>query len=437
MWRGLPDCWRGRAPSSQRAAHKALVVSLVMRDKNVVERVAGMLGSKVYEHKRLTRGKRCYQTMVSTKKAAGLRMTVYSFMGERRPERLLDAVAEDRANEYAGTHLALASQLATDEEDGPEASLLRRPSSEESIREQPPARCAALGRGDASEARKSYDAGVTAPSRLGSYRTLGELRRGRIGVLYHARDEFRGRDVTIQILLPAQASDPDMKQLLEREAKVLARMTHPNIVTVFEFGYHTDGSPYIVMEQLKGRTLDHTLRHPSPMSIQRKVSIISQVLDGLDHAHRAGIVHRDIKPGNIFVQDNGPVKIIDFGVAGLIAHTMTGTGSIAGTADYMSPEQVKGSKVDGRSDVFSVGCTLYEMLASRPPFHSDKVMAIFYKITHEDANCDLIPGGPEYDALLPILKKSLAKGLDDRYQDASSMARELRQVMAKLLDRAN
>ena len=163
------------------------------------------------------------------------------------------------------------------------------------------------------------------------------------------------------------------------------------------------------------------------MSLDRKVGIIVQVLAGLAHAHQQGIVHRDIKPANVFINQDGTVKIMDFGVARLTTGSMTGTGNIVGTADYMSPEQVKGAKVDGRSDLFSVGCMLYELLTGRRPFHSENLMAIFYKITHEEPNFDLVPEGAEYDALMPILKKSLAKELEDRHQTAYEFAMELRE----------
>ena len=126
------------------------------------------------------------------------------------------------------------------------------------------------------------------------------------------------------------------------------------------------------------------MRQMPPLPLERKVAIIVQVLAGLAHAHEAGIVHRDIKPANIFIQEDGTVKIMDFGVARLTTASITGTGNIVGTADYMSPEQVQGAKVDGRSDLFSVGCLLFELLAGRRPFHAESLMAIFYKITHEE-----------------------------------------------------
>ena len=168
-------------------------------------------------------------------------------------------------------------------------------------------------------------------------------------------------------------------------------MTHPNVVNVFDLGSHTDGSPFIAMELLKGQDLQRVMRTPPALSLERKCR--SRAGAGrAAHAHQAGIVHRDIKPANIFILQDGTVKIMDFGVARLTTASMTGTGKIVGTADYMSPEQVKGAKVDGRSDIFSVGCMLYELLSGRRPFHSDNLMAIFYKITHEEPDYDAAAG---------------------------------------------
>ncbi len=236
-------------------------------------------------------------------------------------------------------------------------------------------------------------------------------------MVYLAHDTVLERDVALKVMVAQIADDPELKTRFEREARAVAKMTHPNVVTVFDLGNHVDGSPYIAMELLKGQDLQKAMRQPPPMTLERKVTIIVQVLAGLAHAHQAGIVHRDIKPANIFINQDGTVKIMDFGVARLTSASMTGTGNIVGTADYMSPEQVKGSRVDGRSDVFSVGCMLYELLTGRRPFHSENLMAIFYKITHEEPNFDLVPAGPEYDALLPILQKALDKDLDRALRD--------------------
>ena len=263
--------------------------------------------------------------------------------------------------------------------------------------------------------------------RIGKYEILRPLGKGAMGQVYLAHDTVLDRDVALKVMVAQIADDPELKSRFEREARAVAKMTHPNVVTVFDLGSHTDGSPFIAMELLKGQDLQKAVRQTPPMTVERKVAVIVQVLAGLAHAHQAGIVHRDIKPANIFIQEDGSVKIMDFGVARLTTASMTGTGNIVGTADYMSPEQVKGAKVDGRSDLFSVGCMLFELAAGRRPFHSDNLMAIFYKITHEEANFDLIPQGAEYDALMPILKKALAKNIDERYQTAYEFAVDLRE----------
>jgi tRNA A-37 threonylcarbamoyl transferase component Bud32/tetratricopeptide (TPR) repeat protein len=263
--------------------------------------------------------------------------------------------------------------------------------------------------------------------RIDKYEIVRPLGKGAMGQVYLAHDTVLDRDVALKVMAAQIADDPELKQRFEREAKAIAKMQHPNLVTVFDLGNLTDGSPYIAMELLKGQDLQKSVRQPPPMTLERKVSVIVQVLVGLAHAHQRGIVHRDIKPANIFIQEDGSVKIMDFGVARLTTASMTGTGNIVGTADYMSPEQVKGAKVDGRSDLFSVGCMLFELAAGRRPFHSDNLMAIFYKITHEEANFDLIPQGADHDALMPILKKALAKDIDARYQTAYEFAVDLRE----------
>ena len=265
--------------------------------------------------------------------------------------------------------------------------------------------------------------------RIGKYEIVRPIGKGAMGMVYLAHDTILERDVALKVMVSQIADDPELIQRFAREAKAVAKMTHPNVVTIFDLGTHTDGSPYIAMELLKGQDLQKAMRTPPPMTNDRKVAIIVQVLAGLAHAHQAGIVHRDIKPANIFINQDGTVKIMDFGVARLTTASMTGTGNIVGTADYMSPEQVKGAKVDGRSDLFSVGCMLYELLAGRRPFHSDNLMAIFYKITHEEVNYGLLPQGPEFDALRPVLQRALAKSLEERYQTAYDFAVALREYL--------
>jgi len=263
--------------------------------------------------------------------------------------------------------------------------------------------------------------------RVDKYEITGKLGKGAMGQVYKARDTVLDRHVALKVMAAQIADDVELKERFEREARAVAKMTHPNVVMVFDLGSLPDGSPYIAMEFLDGQDLQKAVRKPPPMSTERKVQIIVQVLMGLDHAHQQGIVHRDIKPANVFIQQDDTVKIMDFGVARLTSASMTGTGNIVGTADYMSPEQVQGQKVDGRSDLFSVGCLLYELVTGRRPFHADNLMAIFYKITHDGANFDLIPSGPENDALLPTLKKALSRSIDERYQTAAEFAIDLRQ----------
>jgi len=267
------------------------------------------------------------------------------------------------------------------------------------------------------------------PERLGKYEILARLGQGAMGVVYHAHDPLLDRDVALKVMLTQVAEDPEQKLRFEREARAVARMMHPNVVTVFDLGYHTDGAPYIAMELLRGRDLLQTLRHGAPLNLERKLAIILQVLEGLSHAHAAGIVHRDIKPANIFLPDEGTAKIMDFGVARFTMSSVTNTGVVVGTADYMSPEQVSGIRVDGRSDLFSTGAMLCELLTGHRPFHGESLVSILFKITHEEPRLEL-PAGPEHEALVPVLVKALTKDVAERFQTAAEFAEALRRYQA-------
>jgi tetratricopeptide (TPR) repeat protein len=263
------------------------------------------------------------------------------------------------------------------------------------------------------------------PSRIGKYEIVSRVGRGAMGVVYHARDPFLERDVALKVMLPQIAGDPDQKGRFEREARAVAKIVHPNVLTVFDLGYHHDGSPYIAMELLKGQDLLHALRHQPALSLERKADIIIQLLDGLGCAHQAGIVHRDVKPANIFLCQDGTVKIMDFGVARFTKSSTTGTGAVMGTADYMSPEQVQGAKVDGRTDLWSAGCVLYQLLTGHRPFTGESLMTVFYKITHTSPALEL-PASPEFQALVPIVTRALARNAEERYQTAAEFADALR-----------
>jgi tetratricopeptide (TPR) repeat protein len=244
-----------------------------------------------------------------------------------------------------------------------------------------------------------------------------------MGAVYQAFDPILEREVALKVMLPETAGDPEQKQRFEREARAVARLSHPGIVTVFDLGYHTDGSPYIVMELLKGQDLLARLRNSPPLSLGQKVSIVTQVLDGLGHAHKAGIVHRDIKPANVFLTEEGAARLMDFGIAFWTSSGGTSR-TVLGTVSYMSPEQVRGDRVDGRSDLFSVGTLLHEILTGRRPFDAETPMATFYRIARGEGAIEL-PAGPEYQVFLPVLRRALALAAEERYPTAAEFAAAL------------
>jgi serine/threonine-protein kinase len=264
--------------------------------------------------------------------------------------------------------------------------------------------------------------------RVGKYEIRHQLGRGAMGVVYRAYDTVLEREVALKVMAAHMADDPGVYERFAREAKAVARMTHPNVVTVFDLGSHDNGSPFIAMELLKGQDLAKAIRTPPGLPLEEKLAAVLQVLAGLAHAHKAGIVHRDIKPANVFLSHDGTVKLMDFGIARLTAASMTGTGTVVGTADYMSPEQVQGAKVDGRSDLFSVGCVLFELLTGQRPFHADDLIAIFYRITTKEPDWTLVTDAP----LLPVLRKALAKDLARRYPSAEEFALALKAAMDKM-----
>ncbi len=228
---------------------------------------------------------------------------------------------------------------------------------------------------------------------IGKYEVRGLLGRGGMGCVHRAFDPVLEREVALKVMRAEIVGDPEQKQRFEREARAVARLSHPGVVTVFDLGYHTDGSPYIVMELLRGQDLLARMRAEPPLSLEEKVSIVGQILDGLGHAHRTGIVHRDIKPANVFLTEEGSARIMDFGLAFFTSSGATSQ-SIMGTVSYMSTEQVRGERLDGRSDLFSVGTMLCEMLTGRRPFDAETPAATLYRIVHDEPQIDL-PSGRE------------------------------------------
>jgi hypothetical protein len=264
---------------------------------------------------------------------------------------------------------------------------------------------------------------------LGRYKIVGELGRGAMGIVYRALDPVIEREVAIKTLLPTAA--PDMHEVRERfirEARSAGRLSHPNIVTIFDVGEH-GGVAYIAMELLKGHSLLQILKHPQRLAFNTIANLVAQVADALDVAQDHQIVHRDVKPANIMVDNTGRAKLTDFGVAYVPSSTMTTKGTALGSPRYMSPEQVTGKPVDSRSDIFSLGVVLYELLTKRTPFEREGDTTVFALMTR--IATEPHPPLRTVDAGIPeafehIVARALAKKPPARYQRASEMARELR-----------
>jgi serine/threonine protein kinase len=271
-------------------------------------------------------------------------------------------------------------------------------------------------------------------SQLGRYEVISELGQGAMGVVYKAKDPLIDRIVAIKTINLGLALDEkeEYEARFYQEAKAAGRLSHPNIVTIYDVGKSGDVA-YIAMEFLRGRELRDILNDGQALPVERVLDVVAQVASGLAYAHEHGIVHRDVKPSNIMVGLDGHVKITDFGIARMeSASVRTQTGMVLGSPKYMSPEQVMGKLIDQRSDIFSLGVVLYEMLTGKGPFVGENVNAIMYQTLNS------VPPPPSTvstavpDMLNFIVAKALAKGLDDRYQSAKDLADDLRACHAVL-----
>jgi serine/threonine-protein kinase len=279
-------------------------------------------------------------------------------------------------------------------------------------------------------------------SRLGRYEILSELGKGAMGVVYLAKDPSIGRLVAIKTIRSSSPGEDDsesreFRQRFTREAQTAGILSHPNIVTIYDVGEDTESRvSYIAMEYIEGKTLKSMIAEKANFGSDQVADIIAQVAEALDYAHRKGIVHRDIKPANIILTTDGKVKITDFGIAKIASSNLTTTGQFLGTPNYMSPEQVTGAPIDGRSDIFSLGVVLYELLAKRKPFSGENLTTISYKIVHETFTplADISKDVPEeFDN---ILGKALAKDPWNRFQRGKDMALSLYQTKARFEERA-
>jgi len=272
---------------------------------------------------------------------------------------------------------------------------------------------------------------------LGRYEVTGELGRGAMGVVYKGEDPKIHRTVAIKTVRLSDFDEEmldEMKDRFFREAESAGLLTHPNIVTIYDAGEEHDLA-YIAMEFLKGEDLEGTVKQDQPMPMRDVLFIVAQVADALDYAHEKGIVHRDIKPANIMrLEGTNTVKVTDFGIARITSSSKTKTGVVLGTPSYMSPEQVAGKKVDGRSDIFSLGVVLYEMLTGKKPFRGDDMTSLMYQIAKEPH-----PSARSINPRIPavvdkIIDKALEKDVERRYQKAGLMADHLKKVVARLDD---
>jgi Tol biopolymer transport system component len=277
-------------------------------------------------------------------------------------------------------------------------------------------------------------------SRIGPHEIVAPLGAGGMGEVYRAHDGRLGRDVAVKVLPSALAADRERLQRFEQEARVAGALSHPNLLTVYDTGLH-DGGPYIVFELLRGATLHQLLDKGTP-PLRKALDYGVQIAQGLAAAHQKGIVHRDLKPENLFVTDDGHVKILDFGLAKLrreldagvrsaeaTASEITDAGAVVGTVGYMSPEQVQGLPADHRSDVFALGCVLYELISGRRAFKGTSAVETLHAILKEDPP-ELSQTAALPPALERIVRRCLEKNADERFQSARDLAFALEALAA-------
>jgi tRNA A-37 threonylcarbamoyl transferase component Bud32/tetratricopeptide (TPR) repeat protein len=255
---------------------------------------------------------------------------------------------------------------------------------------------------------------------IGKYKIVGKIGQGAMGEVFKAHDAILNRMVAIKTINADLGADETLRKRFQREAQSAARLNHPNIITVYDYG-EEHNKIYMAMELLEGIDLKQTIGQRAPLSLDEKLEIMDQIADGLAFAHAGDIVHRDLKPANIHLLANGQVKIMDFGLARLGGSEMTRTGMVMGTPHYMSPEQVRGERADSRSDIFSLGCVFYELLTYRKPFDADSMHAVLFKVMQEEPEpvTHFVPDLP--NVLQDLLDRTLAKDPNQRLQNAGEL----------------
>ena len=282
----------------------------------------------------------------------------------------------------------------------------------------------------------SGDTSGARPVNIGRYRVAGVLGRGAMGVVYLGHDVAIDRQVAIKTIHRRLLSGGDGAEWLERfrrEVRAAGRCLHPNIVTVFEYG-EEDGAPYIVMEYIQGRELRDYLKDRQPLPLANAVAVIVQVLQALGHAHAHGVVHRDIKPGNIILLSDGQVKVTDFGIARMeTVSGMTQVGMTVGTPGYMAPEQFRGAEADRRADLYATGVVLFELLTGSRPFTGRGASELMYQVLNEPPRKATLLNSRLPPELDDVLAKALTKAPDERFQEAGEFIAALESL--KLVER--
>lgn len=260
------------------------------------------------------------------------------------------------------------------------------------------------------------------------YEILSQLGGGGMALVYKARDTLLNRQVTVKILRPEFTGDEEFVARFRKEAQAVAKLSHPNIVSVYDVGQEGD-THYIVMEYVEGHNLKQIIKDTGKLPVKQAVDIAKQICDGLQDAHENGIVHRDIKPHNILVTDNGRVKVTDFGIAQMMSSvTITNSGTIVGSVHYFSPEQAKGGSTSSKSDIYSVGCVLYEMVTGKVPFEGDTPIAVALKHIQDDPIPPSMLNPQVSGELEHIILHAMEKDVSGRYAAAGDMAADLRRI---------
>src|SRR5260221_2622625 len=256
---------------------------------------------------------------------------------------------------------------------------------------------------------------------IGKYRVLAKIGQGAMGEVHKGHDPFLNRFVAIKTITASLGADQEIRQRFLREAQSAAKLNHPNIITVYDFG-EEHGVIYMAMELLEGRDLKDLIGSQALGDLHRKLDIMEQISDAMAFAHANDLIHRDLKPANIHVQPGDQVKVLDFGLARFSTSEMTRTGMVMGTPHYMSPEQVRGEKVDARSDTFSLGAVFYEVLSGHRPFDGDSMHTVLFHVLQDEPEplrkwADLPP------ILVELVERALMKDPSRRFHEAGAPRR--------------